>query len=425
MAVHDEVQMTSGRLNPWEMAQAQFTAAADRLKLSDDLRAILSEPKRELIVHFPVRMDNGSLRMFTGFRVQHNVNRGPAKGGIRYDAHVSLDEIKALAMWMTWKCAVVDIPYGGAKGGVICNPKELSQAELERLTRRYATEISLLIGPHSDIPAPDVNTNAQVMAWIMDTYSMHAGYTVPAVVTGKPLAIGGSEGRVEATATGVAAMVELAAGELHLPLEGARVAVQGFGNAGSIAAKLLRAKGCRIVAVSDTHGGIYSASGLDPEKVMRHKQEHSTVVGYPGAETVSVEGVLEVPCDVLIPAATENQITGRNAPNVQARLIAEAANGPTTPEADRIFFERGVRVIPDILANAAGVTVSYFEWVQDLQSYFWTSDQIAEKLSQVMTRAYGEVAEIAQRERCDMRLAAYMLAIQRVADATQLRGVYP
>ena len=254
---------------------------------------------------------------------------------------------------------------------------------------------------------------------------MHAGYTVPAVVTGKPLAIGGSEGRVEATATGVAAMVELAAGELHLPLEGARVAVQGFGNAGSIAAKLLRAKGCRIVAVSDTHGGIYSASGLDPEKVMRHKQEHSTVVGYPGAETVSVEGVLEVPCDVLIPAATENQITGRNAPNVQARLIAEAANGPTTPEADRIFFERGVRVIPDILANAAGVTVSYFEWVQDLQSYFWTSDQIAEKLSQVMTRAYGEVAEIAQRERCDMRLAAYMLAIQRVADATQLRGVYP
>ena len=425
MAVHDEAPPASGRLNPWEMAQAQFTAAADRLKLGDDLRAILSEPKRELIVHFPVRMDNGSLRMFTGFRVQHNVNRGPAKGGIRYDAHVSLDEIKALAMWMTWKCAVVDIPYGGAKGGVICNPKELSQAELERLTRRYATEISLLIGPHSDIPAPDVNTNAQVMAWIMDTYSMHAGYTVPAVVTGKPLAIGGSEGRVEATATGVAAMVELAAGELHLPLEGARVAVQGFGNAGSIAAKLLRAKGCRIVAVSDTHGGIYSASGLDPEKVMRHKQEHSTVVGYPGAETVSVEGVLEVPCDVLIPAATENQITGRNAPNVQARLIAEAANGPTTPEADRIFFERGVRVIPDILSNAAGVTVSYFEWVQDLQSYFWTSDQIAEKLSQVMTRAYGEVAEIAQRERCDMRLAAYMLAIQRVADATQLRGVYP
>jgi glutamate dehydrogenase (NAD(P)+) len=407
------------------MAQAQFTAAADRLKLSDDLRAILSEPKRELIVHFPVRMDNGSIRMFTGFRVQHNVNRGPAKGGIRYDAQVTLDEVKALAMWMTWKCAVVDIPYGGAKGGVICNPKELSNAELERLTRRYATEISLLIGPHSDIPAPDVNTNPQVMAWIMDTYSMHAGYTVPAVVTGKPLAIGGSEGRVEATATGVAAMVEMAARDMRMSLEGARVAVQGFGNAGSIAAKLLHKKGCRIVAVSDTGGGIYDEHGLDPDRVLLHKQEHSTVVGYAGAQTVSIEGVLEVPCDILIPAATENQLTGHNAPNVQARLIAEAANGPTTPEADRIFFERGVRVIPDILANAAGVTVSYFEWVQDLQSFFWTSDQIAEKLSHVMTQAYGEVSTLAERERCDMRLAAYMLAISRVANATQLRGVYP
>jgi glutamate dehydrogenase (NAD(P)+) len=425
VAVHDEVQTTSGRVNPWEMAQAQFTAAADRLKLSDDLRAILSEPKRELIVHFPVRMDNGSIRMFTGFRVQHNVNRGPAKGGIRYDAHVTLDEVKALAMWMTWKCAVVDIPYGGAKGGVICNPKELSNAELERLTRRYATEISLLIGPHSDIPAPDVNTNPQVMAWIMDTYSMHAGYTVPAVVTGKPLAIGGSEGRVEATATGVAAMVEMAARDMQMSLEGARVAVQGFGNAGSIAAKLLHKKGCRIVAVSDTGGGIYDEHGLDPDRVLLHKQEHSTVVGYADAQLVSIEGVLEVPCDILIPAATENQLTGHNAPNVQARLIAEAANGPTTPEADRIFFERGVRVIPDILANAAGVTVSYFEWVQDLQSFFWTSDQIAEKLGHVMTQAYGEVSTLAERERCDMRLAAYMLAISRVANATQLRGVYP
>jgi glutamate dehydrogenase (NAD(P)+) len=328
-------------------------------------------------------------------------------------------------MWMTWKCAVVDIPYGGAKGGVICNPKELSNAELERLTRRYATEISLLIGPHSDIPAPDVNTNPQVMAWIMDTYSMHAGYTVPAVVTGKPLAIGGSEGRVEATATGVAAMVEMAARDMRMSLEGARVAVQGFGNAGSIAAKLLHKKGCRIVAVSDTGGGIYDEHGLDPDRVLLYKQEHSTVVGYAGAQTVSIEGVLEVPCDILIPAATENQLTGHNAPNVQARLIAEAANGPTTPEADRIFFERGVRVIPDILANAAGVTVSYFEWVQDLQSFFWTSDQIAEKLSHVMTQAYGEVSTLAERERCDMRLAAYMLAISRVANATQLRGVYP
>ena len=424
MALHNVVQ-TSGRRNPWEMAQAQFDAAADRLKLNDDLRAILREPKRELIVHFPARMDDDSVRMFTGFRVQHNINRGPAKGGIRYDANVSLDEVKALAMWMTWKCAVVGIPFGGAKGGVICNPKAMSEAELERMTRRYATEISLLIGPHSDIPAPDVNTNSQVMAWIMDTYSMHAGYTVPAVVTGKPLDIGGSEGRVEATATGVAATVEMAAAEMNMPLKDARVAVQGFGNAGSIAARLLHDKGCRVVAVSDTQGGIYEEGGLDPAKVIRHKQEHGTVVGYGNAERVSIEGVLEVPCDILIPAATENQLTGDNAQKVQARLIAEAANGPTTPEADAIFFERGVRVIPDILANAAGVTVSYFEWVQDLQSFFWTSDEIAAKLSHVMARAYSEVSELAQNKGCDMRMAAYMLAIGRVASATKLRGLYP
>ncbi|HEX8730431.1 MAG TPA: Glu/Leu/Phe/Val dehydrogenase [Ktedonobacterales bacterium] len=424
MTVHDVVQ-AGGRHNPWEMAQAQFDAAADRLELADDLRAILREPKRELIVHFPVRMDDGSIRMFTGFRVQHNINRGPAKGGIRYDLHVSLDEVKALAMWMTWKCAVVDIPYGGAKGGVICNPKRMSQAELERMTRRYATEIALLIGPQSDIPAPDVNTTPQVMAWIMDTYSMHKGYTVPAVVTGKPLAIGGSEGRVEATATGVAAMVEMAAADMRLPLRDARVAVQGYGNAGSISARLLHEKGCRIVAVSDTEGGIFNADGLDPVQALRHKQEHGSVVGYGGAQRISGEGVLEVPCDILIPAATENQLTSENAPKIQARLIAEAANGPTTPEADRIFFERGVRVIPDVLANAAGVTVSYFEWVQDLQSFFWSAQEIAERLGHVMTQAYGEVARMAQDKACDMRMAAYMLAIGRVADATQMRGLYP
>ena len=424
MAVHSEVQ-TGGRLNPYEMAVAQFEAAADRLDLAEDLRQILRKPKRELTVNFPVRMDDGTIRVFTGYRVQHNINRGPAKGGIRYDSQVTLDEVRALAMWMTWKCAVVNIPFGGAKGGVICNPKEMSPGELERLTRRYATEISLFIGPNSDIPAPDVNTNPQIMAWIMDTYSMHHGYSVPAVVTGKPLAIGGSEGRVEATATGVAAMVEMAAADMKLPLAEARVAVQGFGNAGSIAAKLLYDKGCRIVAVSDTQGGIYDERGLDPERVLRHKEEQGTVVGYRGAQPVSVEGVLEVPCDILIPAATENQLTGANAEKVQARLIAEAANGPTTPEADEIFFERGVRVIPDILANAAGVTVSYFEWVQDLQSFFWTSEEIAQKLSHVMTRAYDEVAKLAHDEHCDMRLAAYMLAIRRVADATQLRGIYP
>jgi glutamate dehydrogenase (NAD(P)+) len=437
VAVHSDVpsstQQTSSKpsssagaaLNPYQMAIAQFDAAADRLDLADDLRQILRVPKRELAVNFPVRMDDGTVRVFTGYRVQHNITRGPAKGGIRYDAAVTLDEVRALAMWMTWKCAVVNIPFGGAKGGVICNPKTLSPGELERLTRRYATEISLLIGPSSDIPAPDVNTNPQVMAWIMDTYSMHRGYSVPAVVTGKPLAIGGSEGRVEATATGVAAMVALAAADLGLRLEGARVAVQGYGNAGAIAAQLLHAQGCRVVAASDTQGGIYAAGGLDPAQVLRHKEEHGTVVGMAGSEPTSVAGVLEVPCDILIPAATENQLTAANAPRVQAKLIAEAANGPTTPEADAYFFGHGVRVIPDILANAAGVTVSYFEWVQDLQSFFWTAEEIAGKLSQVMTRAYGEVAHLAEQEGCDMRLAAYMLAIRRVADATQLRGIYP
>jgi glutamate dehydrogenase (NAD(P)+) len=424
VAVHSVVRV-GGQMNPYEMAVAQFDAAADKLHLAEDLRAILRKPKRELTVNFPVRMDNGTVEVFTGYRVQHNINRGPAKGGIRYDTNVSLDEVRALAMWMTWKCAVVNIPFGGAKGGVICNPKEMSPGELERLTRRYATEISLFIGPNSDIPAPDVNTNPQIMAWIMDTYSMHRGYSVPAVVTGKPLAIGGSEGRVEATATGVAAMVDMAARDMKLPLSGARVAVQGFGNAGSIAAKLLHARGCRIVALSDTHGGIYNEHGLDPERVLRHKEEQGTVVGFPGAQEVTVAGVLEVPCDILIPAATENQLTGENAERVQARLIAEAANGPSTPDADRILFKRGVRVIPDILANAAGVTVSYFEWVQDLQSFFWTEEEIADKLSHVMTRAYEDVDKLARDNKCDMRMAAYMLAIQRVADATQLRGIYP
>ncbi|HEY7781689.1 MAG TPA: Glu/Leu/Phe/Val dehydrogenase [Ktedonobacterales bacterium] len=424
MAEHSEGR-AGGRMNPYTMAVAQFDAAADRLKLSEDLRQILRKPKRELTVNFPVRKDDGSVHVYTGFRVQHNINRGPAKGGIRYDADVSLDEVRALAMWMTWKCAVVDIPFGGAKGGVIVNPKKLSNAELERLTRRYATEISLFIGPNSDIPAPDVNTTPQVMAWIMDTYSMHRGYSVPAVVTGKPLAIGGSEGRVEATATGVAAVVDMAAADLKMPLRGARVAVQGFGNAGSIAAQLLAKKGCRVVAVSDTQGGIYDESGLDPEKVLEFKRNHKTVVGYPGAQKISNGQVLEVPCEILVPAATENQLTGHNAPRVQAKIVAEAANGPTTPDADHIFYERGIRVLPDILANAAGVTVSYFEWVQDLQSFFWTDSEIADKLSHVMSRAYENVARMAKDNDCDMRMAAYMVAIQRVADATQIRGIYP
>ncbi len=418
---HDEVQ----RPNPYQIAVAQFEAAAERLHLDPAMRAILRVPKRELTVNFPVRMDDDSVRVFTGYRVQHNINRGPAKGGIRYDAAVTLDEVRALAMWMTWKCAVVDIPFGGAKGGVIVDPKPLSSSELERLTRRYATEISILIGPNSDIPAPDVNTNAQIMAWIMDTYSMHAGYSVPAVVTGKPLAIGGSEGRNEATATGVAAVIKMAAEDMRLPLNGARVAIQGFGNAGAISAELLAAEGARIVAVSDRQGAAYDERGLDIAAVAAFKKEHGTVVGFPGSQKLSVSEVLEVPCDILVPAATEGQLTGSNAERVQARLIAEAANGPTTPEADAIFVKRGVRVIPDILANAAGVTVSYFEWVQDLQSFFWTPEEISAKLALIIERAYTDVARLAKDQDCDLRTAASMVAIKRVADSTQLRGIYP
>ena len=413
------------RPNPFAVAVAQFEVAADRLNLSEDMRSILRQTKRELTVNFPVRMDDGSVRMYTGYRVQHNINRGPAKGGIRYDAEVTLDEVRALSMWMTWKCAVVDIPFGGAKGGVTVDPKRLSQSELERLTRRYATEIELLIGPSSDIPAPDVNTNSQIMAWIMDTYSMHRGYSVPAVVTGKPLAIGGSEGRNEATATGVVAVLKMAAEDMKLPVRDARVSIQGFGNAGAIAAELMAAENARVVAVSDRQGGIYNENGLDIQLVRRHKQETGSVVGTPGTQEISVADVLEVPCDMLIPAATEGQITVENAKRVQARLIAEAANGPTTPEADRVLFARGIQVIPDILANAAGVTVSYFEWVQDLQSFFWTENEISEKLSHVMERAYTAVSRLANDQQCDMRTAAHMVAIRRVADATQLRGIYP
>ena len=419
--MHNEVKV----LNPYHMAVQQFELAADRLNLSEDMREILRQPKRELTVNFPVRLDSGRIKTFTGYRVQHNVNRGPAKGGIRYSPEVTLDEVKALSMWMTWKCAVVGIPFGGAKGGVICDPKTMSPAELERLTRRYATEISIIIGPHGDIPAPDVNTNSQVMAWIMDTYSMHEGYSVPAIVTGKPLSIGGSEGRNDATATGVLFVTRQAARRIGMPLKGSRVSIQGYGNAGSIAARLFQKEGSKIVAVSDTRGGIYNEAGLDPASVLRFKQEQGSVIGFPGAQSISVQDVLEVPCDILIPAATEGVITAANAPRVQARIIAEAANGPTTPEADAILFSKGALVIPDILANAGGVTVSYFEWVQDLQSFFWGVEEIIQKLEVIMNRAFNAVAEKADQSSCDMRLAANMLAIARVAEATQIRGIYP
>ena len=421
--MHEEVK--SAALNPYQMAVQQFEAAAEKLNLSEDMREILRQPKRELAVNFPVRLDSGRIKTFTGYRVQHNVNRGPAKGGIRYSPDVTLDEVKALAMWMTWKCAVVGIPFGGAKGGVICDPKHMSPSELERLTRRYTTEISIVIGPHGDIPAPDVNTNSQVLAWIMDTYSMHEGYSVPAIVTGKPLSIGGSEGRNDATATGVLFVTRQAARRIGMPLKGARVSIQGYGNAGSIAARLFQREGSKIVAVSDTRGGIYNEAGLDPASVLRFKQERGSVIGFPGAQSISFQEVLEVPCDILIPAATEGVITAANAPRVQARIIAEAANGPTTPEADAILFSKGALVIPDILANAGGVTVSYFEWVQDLQSFFWGVEEIIQKLEVIMNRAFNAVAEKADQSSCDMRLAANMLAIARVAEATQFRGIYP
>ncbi|MGA3056632.1 MAG: Glu/Leu/Phe/Val dehydrogenase [Candidatus Limnocylindrales bacterium] len=418
-------EQIAAAINPWHVAQQQFDLAAEHLNLSPALRKVLREPKRELTVHFPVKMDDGSVEVFTGYRVQHNLSRGPAKGGIRYHQCVTLDEVKALAMWMTWKCAVVGIPFGGGKGGVIVDPKRLSPREVEGLTRRFATEISILIGPEKDIPAPDVNTNSQTMAWIMDTYSMHVGYTAPAVVTGKPIPLGGSEGRNEATAQGAVYTIIDAARHLRMDLAKCRVAVQGFGNAGAIAAQLMHAQGSRIVAVSDSTGAIYRPEGLDPKAILAWKQEHGTVVGFPGTKEISNAELLELDCDILIPAALENQITAANAARIKARVIAEAANGPTTPEADEILYQSGSYVIPDILCNAGGVTVSYFEWVQDLERDFWNIEQINEKLRAVMTKAFASTLEMSLKQKVNMRTAAYLLAVQRVADATSLRGLYP
>jgi glutamate dehydrogenase (NAD(P)+) len=411
--------------NIWAVAQAQFDAAAEQLDLDPGLRRVLRVPKRELTVNFPVTMDDGNVRVFTGHRVQHNLSRGPAKGGIRYHQDVTLDEVRALAMWMTWKCAVVNIPYGGGKGGVIVDPKQLSQRELEGLTRRFTTEISPIIGPDRDIPAPDVNTNAQVMAWMMDTYSMHHGYTIPGVVTGKPISIGGSLGRNEATARGAVFTLLKASKALNIPLVGATVAIQGYGNAGSIAATLLAEQGSKIIAVSDSTGGIINRAGLDPAKVNAWKKEHATVVGFPGSEEISNADILELECDILVPAALENQITHVNADRVKARIVAEAANGPTTPEADAILYDKGIFVIPDILCNAGGVTVSYFEWVQDMQSFFWTEARINESLKEIMDSAFEAVYKMSTTREVDMRTAAYMVAVARVAEATTLRGLYP
>ena len=415
----------AAQVNAWQVAQHQFDLAAEMLNLDPGLRAVMREPRRELTVHFPVHMDDGTVQVFTGFRVQHNLSRGPAKGGIRYHQDVTIDEVKALAMWMTWKCAVVGIPYGGGKGGVIVDPKKLSQKELEGLSRRFFTEITVLIGPERDIPAPDVNTTPQIMSWFMDTYSMHVGYTVPGVVTGKPVSLGGSEGRNEATARGCVYTIVEAAAHLGMDLKTATVAVQGFGNAGNIAARLIADEGSTIVAVSDSMGGIRNMAGLDPVKVLNWKKEHGTVQGFPGAEDISNAEVLETQCDILIPAALENQITARNAGNIKAKIVAEAANGPTTPEADEILYNNGVFLIPDILCNAGGVTVSYFEWVQDLNRDHWTEVEVNAKLKTIMVKAFAEVLAQSQKNGVNMRTGAYLNAVQRVADATAMRGLYP
>jgi glutamate dehydrogenase (NAD(P)+) len=415
----------SEELNPLAIARRQLDNVADRLKLDQRVYERLRYPRRVLTVSIPTMRDDGTAQVFTGYRVQHNVFRGPAKGGLRYHPNVTLDEVTALAMWMTWKCALMDIPFGGGKGGVICNPKEMSNSEVERMTRRFTSELMILIGPEKDIPAPDVNTNAQTMAWILDTYSMNVGHAVPSVVTGKPIALGGSRGREEATGRGCVRTVIEALAHLGVPLEGVNVAVQGFGNVGRIAARLISRLGAKIVAVSDSRGGIYNAKGLDFPAVEAHKDKTGQVAGYRGADELTNEEVLELKCDVLIPAALENQITERNASKVKAKVVAEGANGPTTPGADKILYDRGVFLIPDILANAGGVTVSYFEWVQGLMEYFWSEEEVNDKLRRIMQKAFAETLDVSLREKVDMRTAAYMLAVRRTADAGQTLGVYP
>ena len=421
--------MVSERNNPFLIAQQQFDRAADILELPQGIGAILRVPNRELTVTFPVKLDSGATRVFTGYRVQHNLGRGPAKGGIRYHPAVDIDEVRALAMWMTWKCALVNIPYGGAKGGVVVDPATLSIHELERMTRRFATEISMLIGADKDIPAPDLNTNAQTMAWIMDTISMHAGHTVTSVITGKPIGVGGSLGRNDATGRGVSMMVREWAREHGREPGRLDVVVQGFGNVGGVAARLLHEMGCRVVAVSDATGGYYRRAGLDVQAMQNHAAQHPhrLLEGYhvAGMEQLSNAELLELECDVLVPAALENQFTEVNAPRIRAAVIVEGANGPTTPAADAIFEERGIDVVPDILANAGGVTVSYFEWVQGLQSFFWDEQDVNAKLERIMVNAYDQVSTLARTRRISLRLAAYLLAVRRVADATITRGIYP
>jgi glutamate dehydrogenase (NAD(P)+) len=410
--------------NPWESQAARFDLAAHKLNLDEGLWRVLRYPTREIILHIPVQMDDGSLEVFTGFRVQHSIARGPAKGGIRYAPDVTLDEVRALASWMTWKCAVVNIPFGGAKGGVICDPHKMSMGELERMTRRYTAELVDFIGPEKDVPAPDVNTNEQIMAWMMDTYSMHMRQTVTAVVTGKPINIGGSRGRREATGRGVLIVCDEAIKKLGLSRDRTRVIVQGFGNVGSNAARLMASSGYKIIGLDEVGGGLYNKNGIDVEALWEYRQKNGTIQGFPGAEKYPAAELLVTDCEILIPAATENQITSRNVDRVKCKILAEGANGPTTAAADEVLAEKGVFVIPDILANAGGVTTSYFEWVQDRQGYFWKESLVNEQLEEIMVSAFQDVVRYAETHHVNNRIAAYMLAIDRVAYTIKQRGIY-
>ena len=410
--------------NPWESQAARFDLAAHKLNLDEGLWKVLRYPTREIILHIPVQMDDGHLEVFTGFRVQHSIARGPAKGGIRYAPDVTLDEVRALASWMTWKCAVVNIPFGGAKGGVICDPHRMSMGELERMTRRYTAELVEFIGPEKDVPAPDVNTNEQIMAWMMDTYSMHMRQTVTAVVTGKPINIGGSRGRREATGRGVLIVCDQAIKKLGLSRESSRVIVQGFGNVGSNAARLMAAAGYKIIGLDEVGGGLYNKNGINVEALWEYRQKNGTIQGFPDAEKYPAGQLITTDCEILIPAATENQITSRNVDQVKCKILAEGANGPTTAAADEVLAEKGVFVIPDILANAGGVTTSYFEWVQDRQGYFWSEEMVNEQLAITLRTSFAEVLQYAANHSVSNRIAAYMLAIDRVAYTLRQRGIY-
>ena len=410
--------------NPWEQQAARFNLAAEKLKLDEGLWRVLRQPNREIIVHIPVNMDNGQLEVFTGYRVQHSIARGPAKGGVRYAPDVTLDEVRALASWMTWKCAVVNIPFGGAKGGIVCDPKQMSRGELERLTRRYTSELIEFIGPEKDVPAPDVNTNEQTMAWMMDTYSMHMRQTVTAVVTGKPLNMGGSRGRREATGRGVMIICDESIKKLKMPRESTRVIIQGFGNVGSNAALLMHQSGYKVVGIGEWDGGLYNPKGIDIQALWDYRQKEGHIHGFKGAERANTEDLLVTDCEILIPAATESVITSANADDVKAKILVEGANGPTTAAADDILADKHVFVMPDILANAGGVTASYFEWVQDRQGYFWKESVVNEQLQHIMVSSFEDVVRYAETHHVNNRIAAYMLAIDRVAYTIKVRGIY-